>query len=319
VFDGTPIAVNLLDAQQAYGFITPQLLRINTEIEKLEYPSFDYARLMPVNTDGDMWDIGSVFYSGDVAGAAQFLSGKGFDMPFADVSVSQHLQANHFAGIGYEWSLQELQRSAKLGRPLTSDKAEAARLVAESFVYGIAMRGSTEKGLTGLVNDPVVSAANVTADGTGSSTLWSTKTPDQINRDINAALNAPFNATLETKRADTLALPTTRLQYLASTRIGEGTDTILKFVRENNAYTLETGAPLTIIGTRELETAGASSSARMVAYAREKGVIQFHLPGPHEFLPAFQKSAMTWEVGGIMNVGGVEIRRPKGIAYRDGI
>jgi hypothetical protein len=44
-----------------------------------------------------------------------------------------------------------------------------------------------------------------------------------------------------------------------------------------------------------------------------------HLPGPHEFLPAFQKSAMTWEVGGIMNVGGVEVRRPKGMAYRDGI
>ena len=57
----------------------------------------------------------------------------------------------------------------------------------------------------------------------------------------------------------------------------------------------------------------------MMAYDNSREVVQFHLPGPHEFLPAFQKSSMTWEVAGIMNVGGVEIRRPKAVAYRDGI
>ena len=318
-FDGTPIPVNFHDAQQAYGFINPQLLRINTEIEMQVYPSFDYARLMPVNTDGDMWDIGSVFFSGDIAGTAQFLAGKGYDMPYADVSTTQHLQANHFAGIGYEYSLMELQRVAKLGRSLTSDKAAAARKVAEAFIYGIAIRGNTEKGLTGLVNDPVVPAANVPADGAGGLTTFASKTADQINRDVNAALNAPFNGTLETARANTLAMPSTRLQYLAATRIGDGPDTLLKFVKENNAYTLETGQPLTIIGTRELETAGAGGTARMIAYDKSRDILQFHLPGPHEFLPAFQKSEMTWSIGGILNVGGVEIKRPKGIAYRDGI
>lgn len=310
--------INFHDAQQAMGFIVPQTLRINTQIEMLQYPSFDYSRFMFVNTDGDMWDIGSVFYSGDIAGAAQFLSGKGFDMPYADVSTAQHLQTNHFAGIGYEWSLQELQRAAKLGRNLGSDKAEAARMVAESFIYGIAMRGNTEKGLTGIVNDANVPSAQVAADGTGASRLWSAKSSDLILRDVNAALNAPFNATKETQRANTLLLPSTRMQYIAETRLGSTNDTtILKFLRENNSYTLETGQPLTIIGTRELETAGTGGSTRMVAYDNNRGVVQMHLPGPHEFLPPFQKSAMTWEVAGIMNVGGVEIRRPKGMAYRD--
>lgn len=310
--------INFHDAQQAMGFIVPQTLRINTQVEMIAYPSFDYSRLMFVNTDGDMWDIGSVFYSGDIAGAAQFLSGKGYDMPYADVSTSQHLQTNHFAGIGYEWSLQELQRAAKNGRNLSSDKAEAARKVAESFVYGIAMRGNTEKGMTGIVNDANVPSAQVAADGTGASRLWSTKTSDLILRDVNAALNAPFNATKETQRANTLLLPSTKMQYIAETRLGSTNDTtVLKFLRENNSYTLETGQPLTIIGTRELETAGTGGTARMVAYDNERGVVQMHLPGPHEFLPPFQKSSMTWEVAGIMNVGGVEIRRPKGMAYRD--
>lgn len=311
--------INFHDAQQALGFITPQLLRINTEVEMQVYPAYDYSRLMYVNTDGDMWDIGSVFYSGDVAGAAEFLSGQGFDMPFADISTEQHLQMNHLAGIGYTWSLQELNRAAKLGRNLGNEKAMAARKVAEAFVHNIAMLGNAAKGMSGLVNDANVPTTDVPADGTGAATTFASKTPDQINRDVNAALNAPTNATKETMMADTLLLPTSRLQYMASTRIGDGTDTILKFVKENNSYTLETGQPLTIMGRRELETAGDGGSARMVAYENSRDVVQMHLPGPHEFLPPFQKAVMTWEVGGILNVGGVEFRRPKGAVYRDGI
>jgi hypothetical protein len=45
--------------------------------------------------------------------------------------------------------------------------------------------------------------------------------------------------------------------------------------------------------------------------------VKFHLPGAHQFLPPFQKSSMTYEVGGIMNVGGAEIRLPKAVVYRD--
>jgi hypothetical protein len=303
--------INFQDAQQALGFIAPQLLRINAEIDMQVYPAFDYSRLMFVNTDGDMWDVGTIFYSGDIAGKAEWLSHKGFDMPYADISTSQYMQSFHFAGIGYEWSLGELQRAAKVNRNLGNEKAAAARGVAEARVYGIAMRGDAEKAMTGIVNDPNVPAALVAADGTAGATTFASKTPTLINRDINAVLNAPFNATREVHRANTLLLPSTRLQYMASTPLAPGSDTtILKFIRENNSYTLETGQALTIIGTRELEAAGAGGTARMLAYDNARQVVQFHLPGPHEFLPAFQKSSMTC---------GVEVRRPKAMAYRDGI
>ena len=124
------------------------------------------------------------------------------------------LQANHFAGIGYEWSLGELQRAAKLNRNLGNEKAAAARKVAEARVYTIAMRGDTEKRMTGIVNDANVPAATVAADGTAGATTFASKTPTLINRDVNAVLNAPFNATRETHRANTLLLPTSRLQYM---------------------------------------------------------------------------------------------------------
>lgn len=311
--------INFSDAQQTLAFLTPQLLRINTQVEMMEYPSFDYASLLPVNTDGGMWSYGSVFYSGDIAGAADWLAHKGFDVPMADIATSQHVQTNHFAGIGYEYGRGELERAAELGRNLTSEKAEAARTVAESFIYGVAIRGHAEKNLTGLINSPLVPTANVPADGAGGLTTFASKDADKINRDINAILNAPFNSTKETKRANRLLLPTTRLQAMAQTRIGDGSDTVLKFVRENNAYTLETGQALDIRGSRELETAGAGGTARMVAFAAERSVVQMHLPGPHEFLEAWRAHALLWQVPGVMNIGGVEWRRPKGAAYRDGI
>lgn len=319
------MTTNFHDAQQALGFLTPQLLRINTEVDYLTYPSFDYARMIYVNTDGGMWSRGSVFYSGDVAGRAEWMAGSGFDMPYADISTTQLLQENHLGGIGYEYFRQELEQAAQMGRNLTNEKARAARIVAESRIYALTIRGdSTKVGATnittGLINNASVPTANVPADGTGASRLWSTKTPAQVLRDVNEALVAPFNATGETIMADTLLLPTTRLQYLGQITMGAYSDlTVLKFIRDNNDYTLNTGQPLTIIGTRELETAGASSTARMVAYSRDRSVVQLYLPGPHEFFPVYQKGAFTWEVPGLFNFGGVEFRRPKGAAYRDGI
>lgn len=317
--------IDFNDAVSVGAFLIPQSLRINAEIDYQKYPSFDYSRLLFVNTDGGMWSRGSVFYSGDIAGRAEWLSGAGFDMPYADISTTQFLQENHLAGIGYEWFRQEMEQALQAGRNLGNEKARAARIVAESRIYALVMRGDTTKTgqtniTTGLINNAQVPTATVTADGTGSTTLWANKTPAQILRDVNAALNAPFNASGETIRANMLMLPTSRLQYIQSLTIGTASDsTILRFLNANNSYTLETGQALTIVGSRELETAGGSGSARMVAYSNDRDVVQLYLPGPHEFFEPYKKGAFTWEVPGLFNYGGVEFRRPKGAVYRDGI
>lgn len=298
------------DAQQALAFLTPQQLRIEAQVYQQRYPSFDYSQLMPVNTEGDMWDAGSVFYSGDIAGAAAFMSARGFDMPYADISTDQFVRENHMAAIGYEWSRGELERAARLGRNLTAEKATAANRVAEQFCYKVATVGSAEKGWTGLFNNTSVTAVAVGA-------AWTAATaPETILADVNGALSAPFNATGEAFDADTLILPSTAMQLLAGKIITGTNVTLLSFIQQNNAVNAR-GGNLTIRGSRDLETAGAGGTRRMVAYQRDPQVAQFHLPGPHEFLDPFRKSSLTYEVAGIMNVGGTEIRIPKAVAYRD--
>lgn len=308
----------LSDAQVGLAFLTPQLYRIETEVYMTRYPSFDINRFMTVDTSGDMWDVGTLVYSMEQVGQAEFLAGGAFDVPYASSKMSQATKPFHLAGIGYEWNTQELQRAAKLGRSLSSDKAGAAKLAADRFIYTIAMNGQTpagasEKGWTGFINNASAPSAQVANDGTGPSRLWSAKTPDLILRDINEALTAVETGTGETHVANTLVLPTSRYNYISSVRVTDTGETILSFLQRNNTA----GEALKILKSRALETAGTGSSTRMVAYDNSSQVLKFHLPGPHQFLPPFQKSSLVYEVAGIMNVGGVEVRLPKAIVYRD--
>lgn len=310
------------DAQVGIAFLTPQLFRIESEVYQRKYPNFELDGVIEVNEDGDMWDVGTVFYSRDAVGRAEFLSGKGFDMPYAGQNNEQNTRGFHLAGIGYEWTVQEMQRYAKLGRALGSEKAADATMVAKVFKRSVAMTGRTpgaatsEKGWTGLINDPNVPTANVAATGQGGSTLWSSKTPDVISLDIWSAVNAVESQTGETHTATTVALPTAKLRYIEQTRMTDGSGRIIDFIRGDNAAG---GRTINFVNIRELAGAGASGSDRMVAYDNSRQVAQFHLPGDHTFLAPRQASDMTYSVGGIMNMGGTEVRLPKAMTYRDGI
>lgn len=304
--------IDFNDAQQALAFLVPQLLRIETEVYQIKRPSFDITGLIPVNTDGDMWDAGVIFYSGDIAGKAEWLSSKGFDMPYADTTLSQHMQPTQLAGIGYEYSRGELERAARLGQNLTSSKARAATLVSDKFIYDVAISGSAEKGWKGLINDPGVPAA-------AAGVTFEAGTPEQILAIVNGALMAPTTATNGAFNANALLLPPTSITTLASRVIANTDTTILAFIRANNALTAQTGQPLNIRGMKELETAGSGGVKRLIAYDNTDEAMEFALPGPHTFLEPFRKSSMTWEVAGIMNLGGTNFRVPKAAAYRDGI
>lgn len=313
--------IQLLDAQAALGFVIPQYYNIEQTIYTIKYPSFDYAALVPVITEGSEWSRGTVFFSADEGiGKAEFLNAAAFDMPYADVLRSQGLKQFQMAGIGYEWNLEEISVAAMEGRNIGDEKARSARLIAQRFLFGLAMTGGGEKGWTGLLNDPLVPVAFVAADGSGGLTTWASKTPDQILRDFNAGLSGIYSTTQETEIADTVLMPSAAWQYLAITPRTPGADgTILDYLVKNNIYTAQTGQQLTIRGLRTLDTAGAGGTRRMITYRRSPEVVRFHLPMPHRFLEPFRKGSMTYEVAGIMRTGGVEWRLPMAASYLDGI
>jgi hypothetical protein len=310
----------IVDAQQALGFLVEQTSHIETEVYKIEYPDIQYPNLVPVDTSANEWTKSVTFFSMDKVGAADWFHHAATDMRLADVVRSKFEQGIEMAGIGYRYTLEEIGQALLIpGTNLTSERADAARRAYEEFVERVALSGDASKNWTGLINNASVTRADAANDGTGATRTWSTKTADQIIRDINDALTGVYTASNTVEMADTILLPVSSLALAAAKRIDATTMTVLQYIMQYNVYTLQTGQPLMIRAVRDLETAGNGPSRRMVVYRRDPRVVKMHIPMPHQFLDVWQRGPITFDIPGIFRLGGVEIRRPGAFRYIDGI
>lgn len=303
------------DAQAAYPFVIAQGRNIETRIYKKRYPTFNYAQVIPVVTEGNAWAIGTTFFTVDSTGEAKFLSGAGADMPFNSATMDQASHDFAMIGSGWEWNLEEVNQAVLYGIDLNGTKAMSATDKVERLLNSIAFSGSTEKNWTGFANSADVPRADVDTPGT----FWPAKSVDQILTNINEVLTRVRTQTSEVEWADSLAIPPDAFRVLATKRLGagDGTLTVLEYVRKNNVYTAETGQALSIYPVRELATASNDGGGRMVAYRRDEEVVRFHLPMPRRVLQPRQKSIMGFETGIIARTGGTEWRLPKAAAYAD--
>lgn len=307
--------------QRSLNFLISQQTVIEPTVYQMRYQEIQYPTLIPVDTSAPEWINSVTYFSMDGVGQAQWFSGKAHDMPNVDLSREKFETGVHMAGIGYGYDLEELGKAQLLGMNLTNDKANLARRVSEEKIDQVAFTGDTAKGFTGLVNASTPTATSAPADGTGSSRAFADKTPDLILRDINGQLTGIFTGTLGAEIADTLLLPYSVLLDLSTRRIDSvNQTTILEWIERNNIYTRTTGQPLTIRGVfGYLDTAGTSSSKRMVAYRRSPDVLKLHVPMPFRFFPAWQTGPMRFDVPGVFRLGGVDIKRPKAVRYLDQI
>lgn len=309
------ITVPILDAQVAFPLVVAQGRNIETKIYRKRYPSYNYARVIPVVTEGHPWAIGTTFFSVDSAGEAKFLSGSGTDMPF---NKSTRDQASHdFAmiGSGWEWTIEEVSQAAFYNIDLQATDAMGATDKLERKLNTIAFSGASEKNWTGFVNSTAVPRADVATPGT----FWPAKTADQKLTDVNEVIGRVRTQTNEIEWADSLALPPDAFRAAATQRLGagDGLMTVLEYIRKNNIYTAETGQELNIYPVRELATASQDGGGRMVAYRRDEDVVRFHLPMARTVLQPRMKSIMGFEQGIIARTGGTEWRLPKAAAYAD--
>jgi hypothetical protein len=303
------------DAQAAMGFVISQTAHVEASVYAVRYPDIQYPMLIPVDMSAHPFAKTVTYFSSDKAGVAGWINGNSDDMPMADVEMTQFETGVFTAGIGYGYGWEEINQAQMLGVALANDKANAARRASEEMVDRIALLGDTTKGFQGLFDHSAVTATGATyGDWEGGST-----TPDQIIKDVNECLSNVQVATNNIILADTLLLPFARWNYIASTRLTETNMTILEFIRLNNVYTATTGAPLTIRAERNLDEAGVSTTARMIAYRRNPEVLKLHMPMPHRFLPVWQSGPLRWDIPGVMRFGGLDIRLPNEVSYTDGI
>jgi len=305
--------MKMFDAQAAMGWVVSQTAHIEAGVYQTRYADIQYPQLVPVDTSAHPFARTVTYYSANKAGLADWLNLNADDIPMADVEHSEYETPVFSAGIGYGYSWEEINQAQQLGYNLSGDKANAARRAAEEMTDRVVMEGDTSKNMSGLIDHPAVTATPAT---TGD---WDTATEDEIIADVNQGLELIQVGTNNIIQADTLLLPYTKWNKLASTRLGDNMGTVLEFIRKYNVYTANTGAPLTIRGIRKLDDAGVSATARMVAYRRSPEVLKFHMPMPHRFLPVWQEGPLRWQIPGVMRLGGLDVRLPNEVTYIDGI
>ena len=308
--DAPALALNFLRTAQNY---------IEPGIYARQYPDFQYRELVPVDNSAPDWTTAIDFFSmGDDVGQAREFAADGDDIPFVDFKLDSGNSRVWMAAIGYRYNLQELAHAQAYGVRLTDDRADAARRKYEQYVDGVAFLGRSKLGITGLLNTTSVTAITA-SNGAGGTATWTTKTADEIAADINQVLGVIFTASNGIEQADTILLSQDRYALIATKRLSSDSETtVLEYIQRVNIYTIRTGLPLKIRAVFGLETAGAGSTQRMVAYRRNPDVVKMHVPMPLRWLQAEQR-LLKYEVPGIFRLGGVEVRRPGAMRYLDGI
>ena len=323
--------MNANDAQQAaFGFVVNQAYTINPRVYENQFPDLDFGRLVFVDSSAPEYTPGIITFMSSTVGKAAWYTTGAKGVAKADVTRDKSETKVHMAAVGYGYDMEEVGQAQLMGMNLTDAKALAARRAYTEFIWNITLTGDTTKGLAGLANQAGVTAGLAPADGNEggatNATTWfdangnRTKTPAQIVRDINSALTGIFAGTLTVEMADTLLLPYSTISYLGATTMSDtNSETILSFILRTNIFTQMTGRPLTIRGVLGLDTAGASSTRRMVAYANREDVVKLHLPMPHRFFPVYQDGPFNFEIPGAFRTGGVEAMRTGAFRYLDGI
>lgn len=212
----------------------------------------------------------------------------------------------------------ELERSQLIGQPIDAQKFNALNVLYQMSTDEMVYIGDSAVGAEGLLNSTLVTAASVTADGSGSSTLWSTKTPDQILRDVNDMITAAWSASGFSVCPDKLLLPPAQYAYIASQKISTaGNVSILTFLEDNSISLRVNGRKLDIQPVKWLTGRGTGGADRMVCYTNDEDRVRFPMVPIRRETPYYL--GIKFNAPYIWAFGEVEFVYPETVIYRDGI
>ena len=307
------------DAQEAMAFIVSQLAYTEASVFERLYTPMQYEQLIPVTNEAGEWAESIRYEIYDFAGRGKRTSGKGKDINLVDIAYADKVFPVVNGNIGYDYTTEELRRTAFLKRPIPERKLAAAIEGYRRHLNQVGLYG--EQNLTGIFNNPYVPQANAPNGAwltTQAAALYTTGAPN-ILFDINSMITSVWQTTQYNDQITDIVMAPARYAYLASTPRSLNSDkTLLQFILENNIAVVERGQKIKITAGYGLDTAGINGTARMLGYVKSDTRLVMHVPLPLRFL-APQLVGLSVEIPGEYKYSGVEWRYPSSAVYYDGI
>jgi hypothetical protein len=304
-----------LDANES-AFFLRQIEHIKSKTYDVKYKELKAFALIPISNEAPSGTPEITWRQYGAVGLAKVIQDYAKDWPRIDVYGTESTSKVKGIGASYGYSIVDIRRAQIAGLPLDQKKANMARRAVEQKINTIALLGLDSHNIKGLVNYPGVTEYTVLADGSGASKLWSSKTPDQIVRDLAGLVAAVVTPTNGVEVPDTLLLPLDKYQYIANTRMGLPSDkTILSFFLDNQ----KAAGMINYIGwLTELTGAGVGGLDRYMCYKRDEDHLTLEIPQPFEQFDA-DKQGAEYVIPVHAETAGIIVYYPLAMAWGDGI
>ncbi len=238
-------------------------------------------------------------------------------LPGVSINGERVVMPLRLLGQEVSYSSVELERSQLLGQSVDAQKFNALNTIYQMATDEMVYIGDSGVGATGLVNSALVTTGAV-ANGASASPLWTSKTPDEILKDVNDMITAAWSASGFAVCPDTLLLPPTQFAYIVSQKISSaGNVSILTFLQDNSISLSVNGRKLEIQPLKWLTNRGASSTQRMVAYTNDMDRVRFPMVPIRRETPYYL--GIKFNAPYIWAFGEVEFVFPECASYKDGI
>ncbi len=306
----------VLDAGETF-FFSRELEYIKSKSYDIEFPEMKAFKHIPISTEAGEGAQSITYAQFEETGFARIIESYADDLPRADIRGKEYTSPVKSVGVSYGYSVQEIRAAIYVGRSLTQRQANAARRANDQKINRLAWFGDDTYRILGLINNTNIPANFVANTGSGSTTQWVNKTPDQILIDMNSVTNSISAVTKGVEMPNTLLLPIPQYTLIASTPRSSVSDTtILEYFIQNNPFVT------TVDWVPELTGAGPVvddvATDIFIVFDKNPDKLTMEIPMPFTQYPP-QERGLEFVVPCESRYGGIIIYYPLSLTIGEGI
>lgn len=278
-------------------FLARQLEHVRAGTYEVQYTDLVYDRLLPINRSISANKREYTIYVMDKVGQAEVIAEGADHIPNVEMSVTDRTMRGFMIGLGYHYTVDEVRAAMEAGIPLAANKAMLCKQQIERKVNDIALVGDSKastltggnKGLLNIAETGILTYTASTGSGSGTTALGAGKSADEILADLHGMVSKPWTDSKGTYSVNTLLLPLTTRTYLASRRVGDGTNgSILDYFVGADQFITSKDSVLGLWQLEDAATAGATGAwtgKRAMAYRRDPSCVELIINQPFEQMP----------------------------------
>lgn len=309
---------DVLRTDAAYtAALDQQLEFVKAQTYDIKYPEMKARSLIPTDNSVDPGAETYAYYQWDEYGMAEIIANYADDLSLVDALAEKFTGNIESVGKGYQYSVQDLRRSAMSGAQLDLRKGRACRRAVERKIDEIGAVGDAKHKLRGFINHPNVTVLTAANDGTSTRWVGGRTTPKSsalIKKDMHDAVTNIWTTTKQVHSANTIVMATTEYGHISQAPVGtDNQTTILQSFLKNNPNISQ------VDFWYKLDTADeAGTGPRMITYQKDPEVLELVIPQEFEQFPP-QARNLAFVIPAHARVGGVAVYYPLAITYTDGI